>query len=90
MYDKGGGSAINGTTGNSGSVINYNYPTTNYGSGTRTYIPNTLITPIPSQASPFGFGGSIVSGNFGNWYQNNTVNGNSGGNGESGYCIISY
>ena len=88
--DNGGGTAINGTIGNSGSKLNYNYPTTNYGSGTRTYIPTTLITPIPSQSAPFGLGGGAISANCGYWDQTNSIAGNSGGNGEAGYCIISY
>ena len=84
-----GNMAINGPDGNTGKIINYNYPTTNYGGGTRNYIPSAIITPIPNQSSTSGSGGgSIVVGI--NQVTTSINNGNSGGNGEDGYCLISY
>jgi len=90
LNNQGGGSATNGISGISANVINFSYPTTNYGGGTRSYLPTAIITPIPSSSAAIGQGGGINSGNSGIWDQTNGINGYSGSNGEDGYCLISY
>ena len=74
----------NGVNGAIGQVINYNYISGTGGS--RSYIPSTIISPIPGMSAAAGVGGQGPY--FSN--PNNGANGNSGTNGEDGYCLISY
>ena len=84
-----GGGSTTGTNGVSATAVNYTYPNNNY--GTRSYIPSSLLTPIPGQSSVGGSGGT--AGSFNTTLTSNTSNvqnGNAGSNGEDGYCLISY
>jgi len=72
--------SANGANGINGSVTNYNYPVTNY--GTRTFIPSNFLTPVPGCCSIGGLGpGNYPCG--GQYNLSSCV-------GEKGYCVISY
>lgn len=78
---KGGTSATstsNGTNGQNGDVLNYSYPSYNY--GTRTFIPSNYLTPLPTCCSNGGEG----QGNYPCFTQGKSSTG------ENGYCVISY
>ena len=67
---------VSGSEGNNGSILNYNYPITSY--GTRSYIPSSsFLNVYPSSSVPGGSGG-VIGGSI------------IGSSGENGYCVISY
>jgi hypothetical protein len=72
-----------GVQGNSGAVSNWTYPTSIASS---TYIPSTFLTSIPGLASGGSFGEQGRTPIFcgGPWPPT------AGGNGQDGFCIISY
>jgi len=82
----GGGNATGssaGINGTSAAIINYNYPSTNYGS--RDYMPVNYLTPFPGSAAAGGYASGPVGSNAcaGNGMALPTA-------GANGYCVISY
>ena len=71
-----------GDNGMNAPVSNYNYPTQNF--GTRNYIPNSYLTPIPQN---FALGGNTYIAVGTDALHCSSCNPN---NGEPGYCVISY
>jgi hypothetical protein len=72
-----------GSIGQTGTVSNWIYPPLNQNNN---YIPTTLLTPIPGLAAG-GSGGSMGRTGTGTC---SSLTPSSGGNGQNGYCILSY
>ena len=75
-------STVGGINGTSGSIINYTYPITNY--GTRSYIPSNYLTPIPVSGANGGISQHYVCCGGAVWCSQQESPG------ENGYCVISY
>jgi len=79
----GGGNATGssaGINGTSAAIINYTYPSTNYGS--RDYMPVNYLTPFPGSAAAGGYT-PYASGACVGFGMTPTA-------GANGYCVISY
>jgi hypothetical protein len=75
-------STIGGQNGLNGAIINYTYPSTNY--GTRSYIPSNYLTPVPSSGASGGLSFHYVCCGGASWCSATESPG------ENGYCVISY
>ncbi len=79
------GTSTAGTAGANAGITNYTHGATNFGS--RTYVPISYLSSVPSINSSGGSGGA---GFYLTTSSTIIQGGNAGSNGEAGYCIISY